>query len=69
MNATPVSAMVALGLLMVKLKVVVPPTPMAAAPNALAMVGVGIARFLGGRVASIPDISRIRCQMIADDRR
>jgi hypothetical protein len=39
MNATPVSAMVALGLLMVKLKVVVPPTPMAAAPNALAMVG------------------------------
>jgi hypothetical protein len=36
---TPVSATAAFGLLIVKLKVVVPPTPMAAAPNFLIMVG------------------------------
>jgi hypothetical protein len=41
-KATPFSAMVAFGLLMVKLKVVVPPTPIAAAPNALMMLGGAI---------------------------
>jgi hypothetical protein len=38
-KATPVSGTAAFGLLIVKLKVVVPPTPMAAAPNFLMMVG------------------------------
>jgi len=42
-NPTPVRLVEVLGLVMVKLSDVVPPTAIAAAPNALAIVGAAIA--------------------------